>query len=969
MTYRSPESLIRSIMAKSQGKDLNEGAMDHMAPALKTPEEERLTAAVNILKNHGVPSAQVDGNGISISAEDANKASDVLERALVHGLIQLRPQIHSAESIPMPEPHVPAPVETPTAVQKEDVNLIPDAKQDEDQTPEGTVDDGEVKLEKRSLRNRMENQMKKVDEDTIRDRKDVDREIDNMARDILNKKTVKSEENQIDEVSKALVGRYIKKSVSDIGDRENFNGNVNTARYAGKYDNEDEEGEVDAMYANQDKIKKRKAGIDRAVTRLTKEDTGQVDEEQEQLDELSTDTLKKVANVARKKNRPDVLKAAIKAHQRNRNQPKPFGDLKTIRDGVEPQGEQQLDELSLTALTKYSKMAKKPVSPLDKKIDRRRSGLELAQKKIGKAVSKALFGENATPINMIKRVRAKTLVEGSRLRLKATIKSECGKHEAKIYKDSDYNEHRVKFFIHGKHHEPADYFTDDYHDAHGTAHAELKRMTKLNGALKESTEEVAKRGDTPFPAELEESNGITKIGSYFDNNGNTFSMHRSNTDPKHYMLTNKSGDVIDSHHGDVNVFHNKLKKDGIKGALHEAVEQLDEISDKTVKSYKTAASNDMIKRAFSKNVDAMSKIGQRKKGLAMADNRVATNKPGSTECSDCEGTGNAPGIDRHPDDPRGSSKVRKCDTCDGRGHIKESVEETLDETRMPSSVIKHKQRLGDMPDKDLADHFKKAATELGRSVEDHARQTAWRHGYGKMNAHYWNRIKDHINEEVEHINELSTNTLLKYSIKAASSRREHSNIARKKYAKQDYEDVEKHVRKGANRFTGIKRATSKITSQAAPLGIHEDVLKKKGRKKKPRHEDGEIVNDPKANGVNENIEILEGGNAENKLKKAIHIAKLGAKNSLATKSDMHMHIKAGPGSKEYNAKQMADGLKREGRRAVKMSSSEPYRASYDKSSGNYHIVHRESGKIVQRNVANSGGAALSHADRWNKKTS
>lgn len=51
-----------------------------------------------------------------------------------------------------------------------------------------------------------------------------------------------------------------------------------------------------------------------------------------------------------------------------------------------------------------------------------------------------------------------------------------GKHIAKVYKDSDLGEHRVKFYSDGKHHKDADYFTDDKEDAHGTARAILSKM-------------------------------------------------------------------------------------------------------------------------------------------------------------------------------------------------------------------------------------------------------------------------------------------------------------------------------------------------------------------------------------------------------------------------------------------------------------------------------------------------------------
>ena len=62
-----------------------------------------------------------------------------------------------------------------------------------------------------------------------------------------------------------------------------------------------------------------------------------------------------------------------------------------------------------------------------------------------------------------------------------------GDHSAKVYKDSEWGEHRVKFYTGNKHHAKADYHTDDIRDAHDTAHAELKRM-HAKGGMKEEVE-------------------------------------------------------------------------------------------------------------------------------------------------------------------------------------------------------------------------------------------------------------------------------------------------------------------------------------------------------------------------------------------------------------------------------------------------------------------------------------------------
>lgn len=44
-----------------------------------------------------------------------------------------------------------------------------------------------------------------------------------------------------------------------------------------------------------------------------------------------------------------------------------------------------------------------------------------------------------------------------------------GNKMAKVYKDHEWGEYRVKHYTDGKHHEKADHHTDDEEDAHSTA--------------------------------------------------------------------------------------------------------------------------------------------------------------------------------------------------------------------------------------------------------------------------------------------------------------------------------------------------------------------------------------------------------------------------------------------------------------------------------------------------------------------
>lgn len=70
---------------------------------------------------------------------------------------------------------------------------------------------------------------------------------------------------------------------------------------------------------------------------------------------------------------------------------------------------------------------------------------------------------------------------------------------------------------------------------------------------------------------------------------------------------------------------------------------------------------------------------------------------------------------------------------------------------MPSGVIKHKQKLADETPEQLHSRFTNLVTRFGEKatpakIENQARQTAWRHGYGKMSDHYWNKIKHLVKE-------------------------------------------------------------------------------------------------------------------------------------------------------------------------------------------------------------------------------
>ena len=77
---------------------------------------------------------------------------------------------------------------------------------------------------------------------------------------------------------------------------------------------------------------------------------------------------------------------------------------------------------------------------------------------------------------------------------------------------------------------------------------------------------------------------------------------------------------------------------------------------------------------------------------------------------------------------------------------------------MPSSIIKHKQKLANMSDEELADRFKDFD-------EKRLRHLAWGHGYGKMSSHYLDRVKNHMTSKRTGTYESKLTTMLNKRLK------------------------------------------------------------------------------------------------------------------------------------------------------------------------------------------------------------
>ena len=86
-------------------------------------------------------------------------------------------------------------------------------------------------------------------------------------------------------------------------------------------------------------------------------------------------------------------------------------------------------------------------------------------------------------------------------------------HVAKVYKDKDWGEHRVKFFDpDGKHRVDADYHTDDLSDAHDTAKGQLNRYTS-GGTTVDASKGAYDKSIGPSEEDMDMAKAIRSIPS------------------------------------------------------------------------------------------------------------------------------------------------------------------------------------------------------------------------------------------------------------------------------------------------------------------------------------------------------------------------------------------------------------------------------------------------------------------------
>ena len=179
------------------------------------------------------------------------------------------------------------------------------------------------------------------------------------------------------------------------------------------------------------------------------------------VEEVDNETFTKEVNAQKEKavgkgKKAEVAKASVQA--------------------VKQEEVEQIDELSKGTLGRYIKKAHYAGGMADFKHGRA-AGQGITKQKDNVDLSKTSHKREKGINKAVDRLTKEEVELGEARKLEGSYKN-AGGHESKVYKLSgEHNEgdpYHVKLFKGGKHHEPADYFTNDKDDAHSTA----KRMVK-----------------------------------------------------------------------------------------------------------------------------------------------------------------------------------------------------------------------------------------------------------------------------------------------------------------------------------------------------------------------------------------------------------------------------------------------------------------------------------------------------------
>lgn len=260
--------------------------------------------------------------------------------------------------------------------------------------------------------------------------------------------------------------------------------------------------------------------------------------------------------------------------------------------------------------------------------------------------------------------------------------------------------------------------------------------------------------------------------------------------------------------------------------------QIDEVSSKTLDGYEEASGKSFHTAT---NKGDKNTLRKRRAGAKSLAKRANT-------CSECGGSGVEHGHSS-------SDGNVPCKSCDGRGHVFEETQQIVEISKPTLRSYVHKA----MDDIDVKhDSAMKEFKATGKARKYVNRQRGVAKAIDKL-------VKE------EQIDELSRDTLKNYMFKSGVSKKHHEFMAdahddiahsfrsvpshktKHEALGRKHDSIAKKRERGrdmaANSLSKIhprKDGLAKIKSH-----VNEEI-KKKGRPKKARHEDGEIVNDPKA---------------------------------------------------------------------------------------------------------------------------
>jgi hypothetical protein len=248
---------------------------------------------------------------------------------------------------------------------------------------------------------------------------------------ILRGKKKVNEDEQLDELSKKTLGSYAKKATDDV------------SYHSFQAGNEVGRGRNETSLKQYKKAMSRQAGVDKAIDRLTKEDT---------VEEGWDDMLKAAKERSGPKPSGDsgVKKGSRYGGSKQKDKPEQDDDKKKVAEAatMQPKGPARMD------VPAYKRMNMKPLSLKD-------------------VATKSTLKQSKTP-NAVKE-ESEQIDEA--LRTVSTHGKGEGQHHAVVKRDVEWNEYQVHYFKDGKHmgEGPVSHH-DDKADAQSTADHEVKRM-------------------------------------------------------------------------------------------------------------------------------------------------------------------------------------------------------------------------------------------------------------------------------------------------------------------------------------------------------------------------------------------------------------------------------------------------------------------------------------------------------------